>query len=487
MMGERAELLFLRRPLYPPTGACGLPTIRYLGKERPFLEARALFLAARSDEGVAALGRSTTMEATLLRARCFLRLADPAVAVQWLHRARSAEMRDHMAAEFHSLLATSLARCGRQAEAREQYDAAARIALDVGGTAALELALYRAVDAWAVRDLDETLRIATEAQYVDRLSDDPYARSFDVVRSQLLELVSLIAASREQYTLQAGILLKSWSVIANVPESERDAWVEASLLRNLAPLVWDLHLVHEAEFLQRAVSRISWTPEIASARYTAHRALAWNSALEGDHVAAFLRYRECADLAPTIPWRIASTLDRAFLASEMREKTILREEMLRASELARSVNWDSIVGEEVQVLLEVAEAFAREDAGLARHWLDRYDRERAMPAHLFLLATHDRRQSAMEFDAEAAVLAAEGRRDDAIAKRRMALTIWDQLEHGWRAARTAIALAQLTGSPDDATRAVWYTDGFRRSWLKRRARRFSPHEAQPGPRATPAT
>jgi len=158
---------------------------------------------------------------------------------------------------------------------------------------------------------------------------------------------------------------------------ERDISVQASILCNLAPLVWDHHLVDESEILWHAATTIPWTAELATARYVVHRSLAWHAALKGHNIDALARFRECADFAPTISWRLASTLDRAYLAAQMREKIILREEMLRAGTFAACISWDDVAGDEAELLLDLAEANARTDVTIARGWLDAYDRAAA--------------------------------------------------------------------------------------------------------------
>jgi hypothetical protein len=446
-----------------------MSSVSYLAKERSRLDAEALFLAARNAEAVAALGRDPSCESTLLRARCFLRLGDPNAAIVTLRKIEPMNEPVHLAGEYHIVFATALARIGRR-EAEEHYAAAERIADHAAGSMLMELMFYRALDFWTSRDLVNAGRMTQEALQMMGVPGDRYFRSFIVVRAQLLELASLIAASREEYDLQSKLLVDAWNVLEGAPEQERDVWVQASVLRNFAPLVWDLHLRYEADLLWRVASIVPWTPEVASARCIVHRALAWNAALEGNHLAAFARLRECAELAPSLPWRISITLDRAFLAAEMRQRVILHEEMLRAGDFARSVQWENVVGEEATVLLELAEAHARSDAALARQWLGRYDRARAFPKHLLLLASDDRRQTAMEKDALGAVLAAEGRTADAMTARRTALAIWVELKHEWRAARTAVALADISNSSEDSAMAVRQAQAFRRSWLGRRAR-----------------
>ncbi|HEY0394801.1 MAG TPA: hypothetical protein VGD01_09960 [Candidatus Elarobacter sp.] len=431
-----------------------------------------MFLAARTGEALTALGRCDAADAQLLRARCLLRLGEPAAAADALRSPLAPSAAASRTVEYRTLLATSLARCGMTVAATARYAEAERETLRSGGTAALELALCRADDARRAGNLLAADRVVATTERIAPRADDAHSRAFGVLRAQLHAMRSILAIEREDYASAAPLLVGAWTALTGVPEAERDVWVAASVLRQLAPLVWELGLLDEAELLHRAVASVPWTHEIAPARYVAHRALAWSAALAGDDLAAFARFRDCIDLAPAVPWRVSSTLDRAYLAAEMRQTVILKEEMMRAGELARSVKWESAGDEESSVLLEIAEAYARDDAGLARHWLDRYEargiRERTLPE-----APFDRRRAAMEDDARAAVLAAEGRLAGAVAHRRAALAVWAAVGHGWRGARTAVALARLTHAGPDVADARRRTATFHGSWLARTARRVA--------------
>jgi hypothetical protein len=290
-------------------------------------------------------------------------------------------------------------------------------------------------------------------------------------------LLGHIAGSKEEFSAQASFIRRGWAIYDSAAVNERDAWVGATLLRNLSPLVWDLHLVDHVDFLREALERVDWSPETADHRWVVHRALAWTDALDGDHIGAFSQFRECIDLAPSVPRRIESMLDRAYLASELGQSVIQQEEMLSVQKLADCVEWESLSGESGKVLLWLAEAYARTDAAVARRYLDMYDPTRLFPKHLLLLATSDRRQMAMECDAQAAVVAAEGRAERAVALRKSALAVWSTIEHGWRAARSAVGIADLTRAPEDVRVAREHCEAYRRSWLGRRARRFRNRKA----------
>lgn len=456
--------------------------VRYLGRELSLEEAQGLFLGARNAEALAALGRNRCAEAALLRARCFLRLRDPARAVEALTGLQIDGLEPPAMAAYHILRATALLRSGDRERARRHYDAAEILARTIGGAATAELDLYLAMAAWSERDLDAAERLADRGVKIRPIPADAYPRHHALVNAQLLEALSLIAAAREDFVLQANLLKRAWEAQETLPAAERDEWVRASILRNLAPLVWDLHLRSEAKFLAERSEQIPWTVEIADARYIVQRALAWGAALAGNHLAAFDRFREAIDIAPSAPYKLASMVDRAYLASEMGQKVIFAEEMRRVRRLASSIDWSTITGDGAHVLLTVAEAYAREDAAAARSWLHQFDRRRAMPKNLMLIASHDRRQTAMENDAEAAVLAAEGKIEHAVSLRRSTVETWSSLGHGWRAARAAVAIAELTSRPEDVADAHRRVEAFRRSWLVRRVRRIPAAQSRRGPR-----
>jgi hypothetical protein len=458
-------------------------SLHYLARASSFAGAKSLFLAARTGEALAALGRNDAHDARMLRARCLLRLGEPGAAAEALRWSVPEDARDAAGAEHLTLLAAALGRCGKTADATALYTRAERGATR-SGVAALELALFRADDARRARDFAGAERFLGTTEHISPRAGDEHPRAFGVLRAQLHALGSLVAIDREEYAAAAPPLVRAWNALAAVPDADRDVWVAGSLLRQLAPLVWELGLVEESDVLQRGVASVPWTHEIASARYAAHRALAWSAAFAGDDLAAFARFRDCIDLAPTVPWRVSSTLDRAYLAAEMRQTVILKEEMLRAGELARSVRWETAGGEESTVVLEIAEAYARDDAGLARRWLDCYD-ARAVREPRRCDAAFERRRTGMEVDARAAVLAAEGRLGEAVAQRRAALAVWDTVGHGWRAARTAVALARLTRDRADVANARGRTESFGGSWLARTLRRVA-ESSGPVNRARPS-
>ncbi|MDP9150992.1 MAG: hypothetical protein M3O36_13765, partial [Myxococcota bacterium] len=425
----------------------GQANLRYIGRELTLEDARTLFLSARNAECLGALGTNPTPHAAFLRSRAHLRLGEPRRAVDALIGIEVADLDQTEQAEYHILCGATLSRSGDRAKSRSHFGTALRLTETVGGAAAAELHFYLGLAAWSDRDLDAATEHAGRAARQPTIVGDPYSRPHALTRSVALDLLGLVAASRENYVMQAALEREALRAYDGSPE--KDFWFEAAFVRNLAPLVWDLGLEDEVNILWAHEHGAPWTPETAIHRWTVIRALGWNCALHGDKLGAFSRFLDCVEIAPTACARIESMLDRAYLAAEVGQTVIWKEEMFRASRLAKSVNWDSIVGEEAKALLSLAAAFSREDAPIARHWLSRFDRARAIPKRTLSLAADDRRQTAMELDAEGTVLRAEGREAEALAAWRSALSIWDALEHGWRAARTALEIAGTTKSQED--------------------------------------
>ncbi len=298
------------------------------------------------------------------------------------------------------------------------------------------------------------------------LRNDPYGTPLGAVRAQAFDQLATIAEAREDYAAQAGLLQSGWESLYQHPQEPRDRFVEARLLERLAPLVLELGIDTVTPQLHAASAR-PWPQHLSGALWTIQRTLAWQAALAGDVRPAFARLLECVSSAPSATLRLVAIADRAELAHEIRNGVVRYEELRRMSALARDVDWLAVRGDGLRVLLAIASAFASEDAHVARGWLSLYQRL-AEPAS----AGTARRRAALEADAQAAVLEAEGRGGAALRLRRRNLEIWDDLGFGWRAAREALAIAQRSKIPEDVRTARARCAAFPRSWLKRRAARL---------------
>lgn len=442
----------------------------YVSHEVSLTKARRLFLDAQSRDSLVELRTNVTPEGALLRARCLIRLREPAKAVVALEVLTGRVLPDPLQAEYHVLQYAALNDAGVPEASRGYMESAQRAVAELGGAAAAELLLLRARAAVGDHELKTARSLVFEATNVAPIPGDRYARTHGLIRAESHETAALIAGIEEDFIRQAALLDRAWLELETLPIGERDHWVCASLLRERAPLIVDLGLRDDAAVLADQAECVACTPETLATRWAVTRALGWNAAVRGIHVAAFRYFRDAIDIAPSALCRLVSTLDRADLAAGTRQDIILAEETSRAYSIARSINWSSVGCQESTVLLAVAEICSREDVVIARSWLDQFDRDRKERQRR-LLGT-SQRQAATEDDAHATVLAAEGRLEASVTARRRALSTWDALAHRWRAARSAVAIAEITKCSDDLVVARDRADEFRHSWLGRRASRI---------------
>src|SRR5947209_3060601 len=146
------------------------------------------------------------------------------------------------------------------------------------------------------------------------------------VCAQLLQLRGAMAAERNDYRTQAAALTDAWAALWQMPVGERDLWLAAMVLRELAPLTWELDVPGAAQLLWLS-AEVQWPSDVSEAELAVRRARAWTAALGGSHVHAFMALRECSDVAPGGEQALCIALDRAFLAAEYRQGIILAEEM----------------------------------------------------------------------------------------------------------------------------------------------------------------
>ena|GEM_PF-1610908 len=429
--------------------------------------ARTLFSAARFSECLAALGDEGGREPAFLRARCLLRLGMPADAVSILQHAVASEHETCARVEHAVLLSAAFAALGDGSASQAWLSTAASLDDTVGGAATADVHLLRAAASLRDGDLAPADEWARRALSVPALRKDRYGTPLGVVRAQAFELLSAIAAAREDYAAQAEFLQSGWQSLYRQPHEKPDRFVEARLLEQLAPLALELRIDAVTPQLHAAIMQ-PWPRQLANAEWTIRRTLAWQAALAGDERTAFAYLLDCVSSAPSDTQRLASIADRAELAHEIGNDVIAYEERRRMSVLARDVDWALVHGESRSTLLAIAKAFALDDADVARGWLSVYRRHAARAS-----IAGTRRRCALESDAQAAVLEAESHADDALRMRRQSLAQWNELGYRWRAAREALAIARLSQLPGDVAAARKQCAAFPKSWLARGARRLA--------------
>lgn len=444
--------------------------LRLQPRHQPFEVAADAYRAGLFDSCLGALETHSGPAAAALAARALLRLGNAAAAVEAISSVNLEKLDHHDRAELLMLGAVACGRLGREVEADTQFDEA-RVYAGASANAALEAELA----AWQMSRAFAQGRFAESEQLADAVRDiEPYFeavnRHFLPVqhsRARAFEHLGAIATTREKYALQAALLRAALSELTH-PDA-RDVWYESVLLANLSFFVREFDSDEEAAFVRDRSASIDWNDSLALQRFQVLQSLGWANAMRGNHIGAFRDLRGAADVAPNVPLRIIATLDRAYLARELNQGLIAREELDHADSLAGSVDWNAIHDEQIRALLALSEGLALVSPARARRYHERY---RELTANLpgNFLARFDRRARAEEMVAEAKISRAEGNTTRATALLLEAFDTWDSLGYRWRAATAACELGELGAG--NAYRAYAEREAARRpqSWLAHRLR-----------------
>jgi hypothetical protein len=417
-------------------------------RSQPYAAAVAAYWDGRFEDCLTALESHGTVAARALGARALLRVGRAPAALEAVDAALATgdDLDDRQHGELFAQRAAALARMGLG----DGVDMAstllqARVHAYAAGAPALEAELthIEAHAALLAGSLDEAVLTARAVFAIPPLA--PYlseAKHFVPLqhsRARAHDLLAFAAARRENYRQQQE---HCCAALAECDRSaQKDVVLEARLLTNLA--VFAREFGDDGSVLAR-FKALPETPAIAPERYEIYRSLAWASALCGDHLGAFRHLRDAADMAPTTTTRIRATLDRAYLARELKQGLIALDELDYAERLAASVDWDHIpVNEDVlDTLAQLAEALALVSPARARSTFERY---RALKTKLpaIRLASADRRAGAEALAVDAAISQAEGNSERAQQLYLEAFVIWDSLGYKVRAALVARALAAL--------------------------------------------
>jgi len=398
--------------------------------------------------------RAPSAETALLRARIALRLRKPAEALELVARFASVFSSAATSGEAALISGAAYARLGDERAANAQFKHAALCATE-HEPLRIPLLYERALAAWIARKLDAAEKLLVELARLEPAGDT-------LIEARVLQ--SVVAASRENLAEQGALLLDALALVHAQSSPPVLHW--AVIASQIAYLAREMpsRALRDAAFAELA--RVPWTTDLADYRFTMLRAVAWRSALEGDYFNAFRRLKDARAVAPTEAWRVMSSCDRAYFATVLGERRWAEQELNDAHELAASVPWATLDGEERFALSVLAELFAPRDPALALSYVAKYKDAGSRFART--LASHDdRRVGALESYSFGVVQKALGETEEAIRLLRDAWKVYDRIGYDWRAGRAALALAAATGDDAWKERAAQKLQGYERSWLAR--------------------
>jgi DNA-binding CsgD family transcriptional regulator/predicted negative regulator of RcsB-dependent stress response len=414
--------------------------------------ARAEFSSARRElRRVLERSGGHTGQTALLLARVELRLGSPQDALSVLARYVPSTAAKAERAEAAMLKGAAFARLDDAASAMQHFRIAEK--LDTGGVLRAELLCHIAATHWMERRIPEALAS------LEALPADP---GLDI-RLHAAILRGAIASAQGLLAQQGAVLL---GALREIRDGEPDVYLYAILTTNIAALAVELPSAELRDAALQHVDRVPWTSDLADRQFHALRALAWRSALEGDEFNAFRRLKQALSVTPSPAWRVAALADRAYLADALGERQWAAQELRDAHELASTIDWGAIAGEEKLALPVLAELFASRDPSVAIGYVATFQRV----GHEYprvLSSNRDVRVEALEKYALGKVQLELGERDEA---RRLLTAAWDIYERlgiRWRAGRAALALAELSDAAVWRSHAKDALEPYPQSWLAR--------------------
>ena len=392
-------------------------------------------------------------EAALLLARAELKRGAPGAGLEVLTRYAHLLDTRHLKAHAALLRGMAFARLDDAASARAQFAAASKLLTKTDDLQA-ELTYQIAAAQWIARDLDAATKTLAKLPAAIEPDLDLQARI----------LRGAIASARERLPAQGAILLDALHTLGRNPNVGMHAY--SVLVTQISALAVELPSSALRDAALDAIETVEWTADTVDLHFHAVRALAWRHALDGDEFNAFRRLKEAMLVARTPAWRVAALADRAYLADALGERRWSAQELRDAHELARTIDWNTIEGEEKLALPVLAQLFASKDPALAIHYASTFASVGKNYARI-LSSNNDRRVRALEAYSLGIVQRELGERAEAVRLFKEAWTIYDHYGISWRAARCALALSELDERAIWERRAAHAMAEYPRIWMAR--------------------
>ena len=248
---------------------------------------------------------------------------------------------------------------------------------------------------------------------------------------------------KDEFGAASHAFQKTVEFMLSSPE-RMDVILLARSAQALAALSRDMFSTERFEFVASLEQRIPWTPDLRENRFGMRRGLAWGHALHGsERTARRIMFELFDETPPTPQWRSIIYADLAHLVASTGCDEIIDPLIEQAISVALQTSWTAR-GDERIGLLNLIELAADHDLAAAQALLDIYDGIAVKIGGNFA-AAHGSRFQAIENHARGAVLAAQGRTDEATRVLQHAFVTFSKLSFAWRAAAVSLRLHGLTG------------------------------------------
>jgi DNA-binding CsgD family transcriptional regulator len=225
--------------------------------------------------------------------------------------------------------------------------------------------------------------------------------------------------------------------------AQPDSRLRLNTLLTLASLARELGLESAAERVRTAYDGMLPASGMYVQYFKLTRILGWIDALAGNELAAFRRFRQAADMAPSDLWRVQCISDRATLARATGERAFALDQLYAAHDLATRLSWIEAVEEDRITLLNLAELFGDVDGAMAQRYLAQF-RSLRIPMDRRMGFFNDARMRGLEAYSSGTALLRLGEVQAARAMLEEAHNIFVKFDYGWRAALAALGMHKAT-------------------------------------------
>jgi DNA-binding CsgD family transcriptional regulator len=293
------------------------------------------------------------------------------------------------------------------------------------------------------------------------------------IRSQHLR--SYILARQERYREQAQAVSDVLDLIGEKREHFAEDWYAA--VHTLAVLAREMPVESLAKRARSEVDvDFSWSPDFATSRFQALKAVAWCRALAGDELSCFryLRLAQHVNVGPV--WKTILHLDRAYFASIVGEEQWAANEFSSAEDLAERIDWEETIGEERIALLLLAELATTHAPKRAPFYIARFNHLGKLRSNLQHFAFDDRLSAMAAYSTGLVHLASDDERAERFL--RTAWGTFDRIGYDVRAALAAMALYRATRKARWLHLAEDKLEGYPHAWLQRKLSQLTPESTK---------
>ncbi len=388
--------------------------------------------------------------------------SDPVSAVAWLASVQSTILTDAGKFEYNLLSARAFAVVRNAATASARL-AVAESFVDAVPNGRPRLALYRARFRWykgeAVVD-DPDLALA--------LTDpDPNGRALALLQR------SWAHAKEENYAAQITDLRASLAAVDDAGVAP-NVKTRAMIVFVLGRLAFECADEAGVQHAKRAYDTLAWTEAVVVERYQSLRAFGWDAFMRGSTAQAQWIFREARGVAPSDAWRATAHLDRAKVARIEGNEAWALDELYEAHAVAQRIHWAQTANEERMALVVFADLFAPVDAARAQWYAATYTAMGLDGVSPNLVASRERRNAAEERLVLGTIERTIGNTDAAVQALTEAYTLFAGIDHHYKAALAASALADATGDAAWTQKALGHSDRYPGSPLSRKIAKPAP-------------